>query len=966
MQVVFSPDLHAPPMELNLERSAAASFLVGLPAGAQAAVAPSGALTTDPSATVTDDQALHRGPRRSAAARLTAALPAFSSGARVRRTVVLVVTTDEPLGAAAAGRFRQQLAASGTALYLLDASRNGAPAYDALAAGSGGFAARIGAAGDWLTAFGRISAELNEQYYLRFTDRVPLPGQAGIVVHTANGPLRGVVRLPTANPVAPPPVAPAGPSRPYRLLALMGLVLVGLVITYGFGMLGASRREPRSRITAGRKPALTGSAGGPGPEDLFFVFLLPCLNEEKVILNSLQRLLSVPGDNFAVMVIDDGSDDDTRGVVASMADDRVQVLRRTMPNARQGKGEALNAAIDHLPDIEWLDERDPEKVIVVVVDADGRLDPHSLAAVTPYFGDPAVGAVQIGVRINNRGLSRLARMQDMEFVIYTEVFQRGRRHLGSVGLGGNGQFMRLAALRSLGPAPWTRSLTEDLDLGIRLLTAGWRNEYCSTAAVHQQGVVELPRLIRQRSRWFQGHLQSWKLIPTVLRGAPRSARADLLYHLSSPAILLIASMLTASFACSLLGSGFVAAQGGNPVGWWMASTYVLAFGPALVYSYTYWLRERGDGVSLIKTAGLAHLYVCYGLMWYAAGWWAVGRTIRGRTSWSKTDRVAEAPLTAPGRLAAGPLCSPDTDVLPHPMVTAPRQALGGAVWQGERMRSAGKCRVATAAVWAEDGASSSAPAEVAPGPGSAPAAPAPRRRRRGWRSGVCAIVVAAVAAVVVFAVAVLPSGQSSRSGGHGQWYQVFSGYGHTSVTGSGVHRAITLSVAPARSKRVTHAALVLSRARYQDFVASAQVRTVRQLRSGSAGSPNPWEVGWVVWHYSSAQHFYALTLEPTGWLLSKQDPAYRGGERFLASGKLPRFPVGSTHRVGIVQIGNQITVSADGRLLAKFTDTQRPYVTGGFGAYAEDSVASFRDIRLQSLPSAASYTPKPQPASVNR
>src|SRR5439155_13129459 len=114
--------------------------------------------------------------------------------------------------------------------------------------------------------------------------------------------------------------------------------------------------------------------------------------------------------------------------------------------------------------------------------------------------------------------------------------------------------------------------------------------------------------------WFQGHLQSWKLIPTVLRGAPPAARADLLYHISSPAILLIASLLTTSFLCSLLGSGFIAAQGGNPAGWWMGSTYLLAFGPALMYSYTYWLRERDNGVSLLRTAGLAHLYVCYGLM----------------------------------------------------------------------------------------------------------------------------------------------------------------------------------------------------------------------------------------------------------------------------------------------------------------------------------------------------------------
>ena len=35
---------------------------------------------------------------------------------------------------------------------------------------------------------------------------------------------------------------------------------------------------------------------------------------------------------------------------------------------QQSKGEALNAAIDHLADVEWLEERDPQKAIVVVVD----------------------------------------------------------------------------------------------------------------------------------------------------------------------------------------------------------------------------------------------------------------------------------------------------------------------------------------------------------------------------------------------------------------------------------------------------------------------------------------------------------------------------------------------------------------------------------------------------------------------
>jgi hypothetical protein len=106
----------------------------------------------------------------------------------------------------------------------------------------------------------------------------------------------------------------------------------------------------------------------------------------------------------------------------------------------------------------------------------------------------------------------------------------------------------------------------------------------------------------------------------------------------------------------------------------------------------------------------------------------------------------------------------------------------------------------------------------------------------------------------------------------------------------------------------------------------------------------------VVWHYTSNQRFYALTLEPTGWVLSKQDPAYPGQQRFLASGTTPRFRVGVPHSVGVVQAGNRITVSADGRLLTQFTDTQRPYLTGAFGMYCEDAHAQFDHIRLTEPP----------------
>jgi hypothetical protein len=163
--------------------------------------------------------------------------------------------------------------------------------------------------------------------------------------------------------------------------------------------------------------------------------------------------------------------------------------------------------------------------------------------------------------------------------------------------------------------------------------------------VHQQGVVTWRALLRQRTRWFQGHLQAWPLLPQVLAGAPRRAKADLVYHLSSPVLLLIASLLSGSFLASLAGHLGEAARGRNPLSWWFLSTYLLTVGPALAFSTLYRTKESPT-LSWAQTLGLAHAYVGYSLMWYVAGWRAMGRVVLHRAGWAKTARLAEpAPTT---------------------------------------------------------------------------------------------------------------------------------------------------------------------------------------------------------------------------------------------------------------------------------------------------------------------------------
>ena len=145
---------------------------------------------------------------------------------------------------------------------------------------------------------------------------------------------------------------------------------------------------------------------------------------------------------------------------------------------------------------------------------------------------------------------------------------------------------------------------------------------------------------------------------------------------------------------------------------------------------------------------------------------------------------------------------------------------------------------------------------------------------------------------------------------------------------------------------ITHASLVISTQKFAYVIVDANVETARQLRP----KPNPWEVGWVLWQYSDPNHFYSIVLKPNGWELSKQDPAYPGKQRFLATGTSPTFPVGTAYQVRIINRGNTIQVWVDGTPLTQFTDGERPYLQGSIGLYTEDPRVVFRDAQAAALP----------------
>lgn len=243
------------------------------------------------------------------------------------------------------------------------------------------------------------------------------------------------------------------------------------------------------------------------PQLQLFV-LIPMLNEEGVVNQTLSKFLEntlyLP--QVRLGVIDDCSDDRTPQLIQNFINthrcgDKIQLIQRQFPNARTGKGNALNYGLKFIRQMDVNED----KTIIGILDADAVMLERDFKKVLLQFTHSNdLALLQTKVRMIHPE-NWLQKMQDIEFATVNDWIQRVRNRIHNAAASGNGQFIHMSAIKG-NEEPWGNALLEDFEFSTNFLLDNKKTLYRTDIVVYQEAVKEVRPFIRQRSRWVQGGL----------------------------------------------------------------------------------------------------------------------------------------------------------------------------------------------------------------------------------------------------------------------------------------------------------------------------------------------------------------------------------------------------------------------------------------------------------------------------
>lgn len=232
----------------------------------------------------------------------------------------------------------------------------------------------------------------------------------------------------------------------------------------------------------------------------FVSIIVPIYNEDKVLRDSIDSLLNLDYDNYEIIMVNDGSTDNTSEVAESLVGiqrGKYSDVKVTLINKQNaGKAIALNTGIAV-----------SQAEFVLCMDADSKLSPNTLKVAMRHFNNPKIGAVAGNVKVLNRK-KFLTDLQALEYIEGLNMARAAQSYIRLVNIipGPIGVF-RKKALQSAGFYS-DDTFAEDADLTLKIMAAGWKVYYEPLAISYTQAPTTLQQLIKQRYRWTRGILQS--------------------------------------------------------------------------------------------------------------------------------------------------------------------------------------------------------------------------------------------------------------------------------------------------------------------------------------------------------------------------------------------------------------------------------------------------------------------------
>lgn len=223
--------------------------------------------------------------------------------------------------------------------------------------------------------------------------------------------------------------------------------------------------------------------------------IIPCWNEEKTVARTVASILGLnyPQENIKILLVDDGSTDNTWNEILKFKDRKnVKVLRKE----NGGKYTALNLGLQHA-DTEF----------VGCLDADSMAHPEALVRLMSYFEqDPLLMSVAPSV-LTIRTKNMVQNAQRPEYYLAAFV----KKMLGFLGaihvVPGPLTIFKKEVFDKLGPYRHGHN-TEDLEITYRMQKNSFKIEQCHDAYVYTNTPSTLRKLYKQRIRWIYGSINN--------------------------------------------------------------------------------------------------------------------------------------------------------------------------------------------------------------------------------------------------------------------------------------------------------------------------------------------------------------------------------------------------------------------------------------------------------------------------